>query len=175
MSFAKVPAGKDAPNDIYVIVENPAKTPNMKYEVDKDMDCLLVDRFAPTMLSFPAHYGYINKTLGGDGDPVDAFVLTDIDVVPGAVIRCKPVGMLVTEDESGMDEKLICVPHEKLDRRSAKFNDLDDVDDLFKAQLEHFYKHYKDLEEGKWVKISGWGNAAEAKEVIVKGIENYEG
>ncbi|MCP4354073.1 MAG: inorganic diphosphatase [Proteobacteria bacterium] len=174
MSFSKVPVGKDAPNDIYVIIENPAKTPNIKYEVDKDMDCLLVDRFAPTMLSFPAHYGYIPRTLGGDGDPVDAFVLTDVDVVPGAVVRCKPVGMLVTEDESGMDEKLICVPVEKLDRRSAQINDIDDVDELFKAQLEHFYKHYKDLEEGKWVKVSGWQNAEEAKKVILEGIKNYK-
>lgn len=175
MSFTKVPAGIDAPNDVYVIVENPAKTPNMKYEVDKDMDCLVVDRFAPTMLSFPAHYGYINKTLAGDGDPTDAFVLCDTPVVPGAVVRCKPVGMLVTEDESGLDEKVICVPHEKLDRRSAKINDIDDVDELFKTQLEHFYKHYKDLEEGKWVKLSGWENAEETKKVIVKAIENYKG
>jgi inorganic pyrophosphatase len=174
MSFDKVPAGVNAPDDIYVIVENAAKTPNIKYEIDKETGCLFVDRFAPTMMSFPAHYGYINKTLGGDGDPVDAFVLTDVAVVPGAVVRCKPVGMLVTEDESGMDEKLICVPVEKLDRRSAKINDIDDIDDLFKEQLEHFYKHYKDLEKGKWVKVSDWGNAAAAKEVILEGMKNYK-
>lgn len=171
MTFEKVPTGKDAPNDIYVIIENPAKTPNIKYEVDKDADALFVDRFQPTTMTFPSHYGYIPKTLGGDGDPVDAFVVIDVPVVPGSVIRCRPVGMLITEDESGMDEKLICVPHEKLDRRSAKIQDINDVDELLKEQYVHFYEHYKDLEKGKWVKISGWGNAEEAKEIIVQGIE----
>ena len=171
MSFAKVPTGKDAPNDIYVIVENPMRTAHIKYEVDKDMDALVVDRFAPMPMFFPAHYGYINNTLGGDGDPVDAFVLTDIDVVPGSVIRCRPVGMLVTEDESGMDEKLVCVPHTKLDRRFENIKDISDVDQLFKDQLEQFYANYKNLEAGKWVKVSGWENAAAAKQCIVDGIK----
>ena len=174
MSFAKVPVGKDAPEDIYVVIENPMRTAHMKYEVDKDMDCLVVDRFAPMPMFFPAHYGYINNTLGGDGDPVDAFVLSDVDVVPGCVIRARPVGMLITEDESGMDEKLICVPHEKLDRRYKDIKDLADVDQLFKDQLEQFYANYKNLEAGKWVKISGWGNAEEAKQVIVEGVKRLE-
>lgn len=174
MSFEKVPAGKNAPEDIYVIVENPMRTPHIKYEVDKEMDCLVVDRFAPMPMVFPAHYGYINKTLGGDGDPVDAFVLTDVDVVPGSVIRCRTVGMLVTEDESGMDEKLVCVPHTKLDRRYENVKDIEDVCDLFKAQLEQFYANYKNLEEGKWVKVSGWKGADEAKQCIVDGIKRLE-
>lgn len=174
MSFEKVPTGKDAPNDIYVIIENPARTPNIKYEVDKDTDCLFIDRFSPTTMSFPAHYGYIPQTLGGDGDPVDAFVVIDVPVVPGSVIRCRPVGMLITEDESGMDEKLICVPHDKLDRRSAKIQDIDDVDELLKEQFVHFYEHYKDLEAGKWVKVSGWKGAADAKAIIMAGIERLK-
>lgn len=169
-----MPVGKDAPEDIYVIVENPMRTAHMKYEVDKEMDCLLVDRFMPMPMFFPAHYGYINQTLGGDGDPVDAFVLSDIDVVPGSVIRCRPVGMLVTEDESGMDEKLICVPHTKLDRRFESVKDIEDVDALFKEQLEQFYGNYKNLEAGKWVKVSGWENADAAKKVIVEGINRLQ-
>lgn len=174
MSFDKVPAGKDAPNDIYVIIENPMRTAHMKYEVDKETGCVFVDRFAPMPMFFPAHYGYINQTLGGDGDPVDAFVLSDIDVVPGCVIRCRPVGMLVTEDESGMDEKLVCVPHTKLDRRYDNIKDIEDVDQLFKDQLEQFYANYKNLEPGKWVKVSGWKNAEESKQCIVEGVERLK-
>jgi len=174
MSFDKVPAGKDAPEDIYVIVENPMRTAHMKYEVDKETGCLFVDRFMPMPMFFPAHYGYINQTLGGDGDPVDAFVLSDVPVVPGSVIRCRPVGMLITEDESGMDEKLICVPHTKLDRRFDNVKDIEDVDQLMKDQLEQFYANYKNLEEGKWVKLSGWANAAESKKIIVAGVERLK-
>lgn len=174
MSLLNVPAGKETPDDIYVIIENPANTPSMKYEVDKDTGAVFVDRFMPMPMVFPAHYGYINKTLGGDGDPVDAFVYVDVPVVPGAVIRCKPIGVLRTEDESGDDPKLICVPHKKLDRRFADTNEMSDLPELFKHQLEQFYANYKNLEEGKWVKTNGWGDAAEAKAVILDGIKNYK-
>ncbi|MEC9292585.1 MAG: inorganic diphosphatase [Pseudomonadota bacterium] len=174
MSLLNVPAGKDAPDDIFVIVENPRHLPHIKYEVDKDTGAVFVDRFAPMPMVFPAHYGYINQTLGGDGDPVDAFVYTDIDVVPGAVVRCRPIGMLITEDESGMDEKLICVPHTKLDRRFENVGSVDDLPALFKEQMEQFYKGYKNLEEGKWVKLGGWGDAAAAKNVIVEGVERLK-
>lgn len=174
MSFSDIPAGKDAPEDIYVIVENCRHQPHIKYEVDKDTGAVFVDRFAPMPMVFPAHYGYINQTLGGDGDPVDAFVLNDIDVIPGCVIRCRPVAVLRTEDESGDDPKLICVPVTKLDRRYEDVKDLSDLDDLFKAQMEQFYENYKNLEEGKWVKVNGWGDAAEAKQVIVEGIKNLK-
>lgn len=171
MSFNSVPVGKDAPEDIYVIIENPMRQAHIKYEVDKETDALFVDRFLPMPMFFPAHYGYINQTLGEDGDPVDAFVLSDVPVTPGCVIRCRPVAVLKTDDESGGDPKLICVPHKKLDRRYENVKDLSDVDDLFKAQLEQFYANYKNLEEGKWVKVSGWGGAAEAKKIITEGVE----
>lgn len=174
MSFANVPTGKDAPNDIYVIIENPARTPHIKYEVDKDTGCVFVDRFSPTTMCFPAHYGYIPQTLGGDGDPVDAFVVVDVPVVPGSVIRARPVAVLVTEDESGMDEKLICVPHTKLDRRAERIKDLGDLDELLRDQFVHFYEHYKDLEKGKWVKVHGWDNADKAKQVITEGINRLK-
>lgn len=171
MSLLNVPAGKDVPDDIYVIIENPKHTPHIKYEVDKDTGALFVDRFAPMPMVFPAHYGYINQTLGGDGDPVDAFVYTDIPVAPGSVVRARVIGMLVTEDESGMDEKLVCVPHKKLDPRFEEINTVDDLPALFKGQMEQFYENYKNLEPGKWVKLSGWADAAAAKEVITAGIE----
>lgn len=174
MSLLNVPAGKDAPEDIYVIIENPRHTAHIKYEIDKDSGALFVDRFMPMPMVFPAHYGYINKTLGGDGDPVDAFVYTDIPVAPGSVIRARAIGVLRTSDESGDDPKLICVPHTKLDGRFEDTNSIDDLPKLFKAQLEQFYANYKNLESGKWVKTAGWGDATEAKEVIEDGISNYK-
>lgn len=170
MSFKDLPAGKEPPHDIYVVVENPKHTPHVKYEVDKDTGLLFVDRFAPMPMVFPAHYGFINNTLGGDGDPVDAFVYTDIPVVPGSIIRARPVGVLMTTDESGEDAKLVCVPHKKLDPRFEKIENHTDLPELFIKQMEQFYMHYKNLEEGKWVKIAGWGDAKAAMEIVTKGI-----
>ncbi len=170
MSFKDLPAGKEAPHDIYVVVENPKHTPHVKYEEDKYTGLLFVDRFAPMPMVFPAHYGFINQTLGGDGDPVDAFVYTDIPVVPGAIIRARPVGVLLTTDESGEDAKLVCVPHKKLDVRFENIKDYTDLPEMFRQQLEQFYMHYKNLEPGKWVKCAGWGDAKAAMEIIVKGI-----
>ena len=170
MSLKDLPAGKEPPHDIYVVVENPKHTPHIKYEVDKDTGLLFVDRFAPMPMVFPAHYGFINNTLGGDGDPVDAFVFTDIGVVPGAVIRARPVGVLLTTDESGEDAKLVCVPHKKLDPRFEDIKDYTDLPQMFRDQLEQFYTHYKNLEPGKWVKIAGWGNAEQAAQIVLKGI-----
>jgi inorganic pyrophosphatase len=174
MSLLDLPTGKNPPEDIYVVVENPKNTPHVKYEVDKDTGLLFVDRFAYMPMVFPAHYGYINHTLGGDGDPVDAFVYTDIPVVPGSIIRAKPIAVLNTEDESGVDAKLICVPHEKLDRRFKNWNGLSDVPELFREQLEQFYTNYKNLDPGKWVKLQGWGDAAAAKACITQGILDYK-
>lgn len=170
MSFKDLPAGKEPPHDIYVVVENPKHTPHIKYEVDKDTGLLFVDRFAPMPMVFPAHYGFINNTLGGDGDPVDAFVYTDIPVVPGAIVRCRPVGVLMTTDESGEDAKLVCVPHKKLDPRFENIKDYTDLPQMFRDQLEQFYQHYKNLEPGKWVKVAGWGDVKAAEAVVAKGI-----
>ncbi len=175
MSLNNVPAGKNAPDDIYVIIENPKHISNIKYEVDKNSGALFVDRFAPMPMVFPAHYGYINKTLGGDGDPVDAFVYTDIPVTPGCVIRCRTIGYLDTKDESGHDQKLVCVPHEKLDPRFKNIQSINDLPELFKKQMEQFYMHYKNLEEGKWVELNGWHDAAAAKKVIKEGLADYKG
>ena len=174
MSLLNIPVGKDAPEDIYVIIENPKNNPGVKYEVDKDTGAIFADRFTPMPMVFPAHYGYINKTLGGDGDPIDAFVYTDVNVVPGTVIRCRPVGVLRTSDEAGDDPKLVCIPVTKLDRRFENVKEMNDLPELFKNQLEQFYIHYKNLEEGKWVKTDGWGDAAEAKKVILAGIASYK-
>jgi len=174
MSLSDLPAGKEAPADIYVVIENPRHVPHIKYEVDKDTGLLFVDRFAPMPMVFPAHYGFINQTIGGDGDPVDAFVFVDLPVVPGAVIRARPVGVLHTTDESGEDAKLVCVPHKKLDMRFDAVQNYTDLPELFRKQLEQFYTHYKDLEPGKWVKVGAWGDAKEAMTIIEAGMKRYQ-
>lgn len=170
MSLKDLPAGKKAPQDIYVVIENPKHVPHVKYEVDKDTGLLFVDRFAPMPMVFPAHYGYVPNTLGGDGDPVDAFVYTDIAVVPGSIIRARPVGALLTTDESGEDAKLVCVPHTKLDRRFDDVKNYTDLPLLFREQLEQFYAHYKALEPGKWVKVGVWVDVAEAEKIVLDGM-----
>lgn len=175
MGYKHVPAGKSIPEDINVIIEISANATPIKYEVDKEMDAILVDRFMSTPMFYPANYGYINETLADDGDPLDVLVVTPYPVIPGSVIRCRVLGMLNMSDEKGRDEKLIAVPHEKL---TSIYNDVKEYTDLpalLLQQIEHFFENYKDLEAGKWVKIDGWEDAAAAKKVIEKSVANYKG
>lgn len=175
MGYNTIPAGKDLPNDIYVAIEIPANASPIKYEIDKDMDALLVDRFMATPMFYPANYGYINNTLADDGDPLDVLVITPYPVVPGSVIRARPVGVLKMYDEAGGDEKLLAVPHEKLTQLYNDIHDIDDVPQLLKDQIVHFFENYKDLEKGKWVKVEGWENADAAREAITKSAAAYKG
>lgn len=174
MSYTKIPAGKDLPDDVYVVIEIPANHSPIKYEIDKDMDCLLVDRFMATPMFYPANYGYIPNTLADDGDPLDVLVITPYPVAPGSVIRARAVGVLNMEDEAGEDAKLVAVPHQKLTQLYNDVNDIDDVPQLLRDQIGHFFENYKDLEKGKWVKVSGWGNAEEARSMITASAEAYE-
>lgn len=174
MGYNTIPAGKNLPNDIYVAIEIPANASPIKYEIDKDMDALLVDRFMATPMFYPANYGYISNTLADDGDALDVLVITPYPVAPGSVIRARPVGVLNMEDEAGGDAKLLAVPHEKLTQMYNDVQDIDDVPQLLREQIKHFFENYKDLEKGKWVKVQGWGNAAEARDMIVKSAEAYE-
>ena len=171
MSYNNIPPGKDAPNDIYVVIEIPTNSDPIKYEVDKDSDALFVDRFLGTPMFYPANYGYIPNTLSEDGDAADVMVVTPYPVVAGSVIRCRPVGMLRMEDESGIDAKIVAVPHEKLTPIYKNVQEYTDLPELLLKQMEHFFTHYKDLEPGKWVKISGWGGSDEAKQEILKSLE----
>jgi len=175
MSYNSIPAGKDLPNDIYVAIEIPANASPIKYEIDKDMDALVVDRFMATPMFYPANYGYINNTLADDGDPLDVLVITPYPVEPGSVIRSRPVGVLKMSDEAGGDEKLLAVPHEKLTQMYNDIQDIDDVPQLLKDQIVHFFENYKDLEKGKWVKVEGWENADAAREAISKSAAAYKG
>ena len=170
MSYHHIAPGKDAPNDIYVIIEIPANNAPIKYEIDKESDALFVDRFVSTPMFYPANYGYIPNTLSEDGDPLDVLVVTPYPVVPGSVIRCRPVGMLKMEDESGLDAKLIAVPHDKLTPLYKDIQEATDLPELLLKQIEHFFTRYKELEPGKWVKISGWADSHAAKAEILKSI-----
>jgi inorganic pyrophosphatase len=174
MGYAAVPAGKDLPNDINVIIEIPAFAPPIKYEVDKDTDLVWVDRLQGATMAYPANYGYINQTLANDGDPVDVLVVTPHPLLVGSVIRCRPIGMLRMTDDGGEDAKVIAVPVDKL---SAIYKNITAVEQipLLKEQVEHFFKHYKDLEPGKWVKIEGWTDAEGAFAEILAGAQRYLG
>src|SRR5690606_1712415 len=173
MSLSDVAAGKNLPEEINVIIEIPANADPIKYEVDKDTGTVWVDRFMSTPMFYPCNYGYVNQTLSLDGDPVDVLVPTPHPLVPGAVIRCRPVGVLKMTDESGEDAKAIAVPHSKLTKEYDHIQDINDVPELLKAQIKHFFERYKELEAGKWVKVDGWENKAAAEAEILASAERY--
>jgi len=173
MSFSKIPAGKSLPDDINVIIEIPANANPVKYEVDKDIDALVVDRFMPAPMFYPANYGYIPNTLADDGDPIDVLVVTPTPVVAGSVIRCRPVGVLNMTDESGEDVKLLAVPHDKLSMLYKNVKECSDLPELLLSQIKHFFEHYKKLETGKWVKVESWDTADTAKSMIMSAAKAY--
>ena len=173
MSLNKVSAGKDVPDEINVIIEIPAHSDPVKYEVDKESGAIMVDRFMSTPMFYPCAYGYIPNTLSEDGDPLDVLLHTPCNVISGCVIRCRPVGILKMEDEAGIDAKLMAVPITKLLPTYEKVKEIEHIPDTLLRQIEHFFEHYKDLEEGKWVKVAGWGSSAEAKEEIVKSLQAF--
>jgi inorganic pyrophosphatase len=170
MGLELVTAGRDVPNDINVIIEIPAQADPIKFEVDKDSGAVFVDRFMGTSMRYPLNYGYVPHTVAGDGDPVDVLVVTPFPLFPGAVIRCRPVGVLKMEDDGGMDAKVIAVPVSKLTPLYDKVKSTDDLPELLMKQTVHFFEHYKDLEAGKWVKILGWGTLEDAKKEITDGL-----
>ncbi|MGK2889894.1 MAG: inorganic diphosphatase, partial [Candidatus Malihini olakiniferum] len=163
--------GKSLPDDVYVVIEIPANADPIKYEVDKETGALFVDRFMAATMFYPCNYGYINNTLSLDGDPVDVLVPTPYPLQPGSVIRCRPVGVLKMTDESGKDGKVAAVPHTKLSKEYDHINDVNDLPELLRAQIAHFFEQYKALEKDKWVKVEGWENVDAAKAEIVASFE----
>ncbi len=170
MGFDLVKSGKDVPNDINVIIEIPAQADPIKFEVDKDSGAVFVDRFVGTSMRYPINYGYVPHTVAGDGDPVDVLVVTPFPLLPGVVIRCRPVGVLKMEDEAGSDAKVVAVPVSKLTPLYDKVQTTADLPEVLMKQTAHFFEHYKDLEPGKWVKVMGWGTVEEAKQEILDGV-----
>jgi len=174
MSLNDVSAGKDVPNDINVIIEIPALSEPVKYEIDKDSGALFVDRFMGTAMHYPCNYGFIPQTLMDDGDPADVLVVTPIPLKAASVIRCRVVGVLDMKDEGGQDEKLVAVPVSKLTPLYDDIQETTDLPRILLEQIKHFFEHYKDLEPGKWVKVEGWGDAEKARTAIMSGVKRYQ-
>ena len=170
MNLNAIPIGNHPPDDINVIVEVPIGGEPIKYEMNKEAGALFVDRFLYTPMRYPGNYGFVPHTLSADGDPIDVLVCNTRAIIPGAIINCRPVGVLVMEDDGGGDEKIIAVPSQKLTRRYDKVKTYTDLPEISIEQIEHFFAHYKDLEPGKWVKIDHWGHADEARTLIMAAI-----
>lgn len=171
MRVEAIAIGNNPPEDINVLVEVPIGGHPIKYELDKESGTLVVDRFLYTPMTYPGNYGFVPHTLSEDGDPIDVLICNTRPLVPGCVINCRPIGVLIMEDNAGQDEKLIAVPSSHLTKRYDNIHDYDDLPEITLNQIEHFFEHYKDLEPGKWVKISGWRNVIEARRLIDEAVK----
>jgi inorganic pyrophosphatase len=173
MGLDLVPTGSNPPEEINVIIEIPKDAEPVKYEVDKASGAIFVDRILSTPMRYPCNYGYVPHTMCGDGDPADVLVILPLSLIPGSVIRVRPVGVLRMTDEAGSDEKILAVPVDKVFAGYSHINDIGQVSKHWLERIGHFFEHYKDLEQGKWVKLDGWGDAAEAKQLLGEAIERY--
>jgi len=174
MSLDKVSPGKNLPESFNVIIEISMNADPIKYEVDKESGAIFVDRFMGTSMHYPCNYGYIPKTIAGDGDPVDVLVMTPFPLIPGVVVRCRALGVLNMEDEGGEDAKLLAVPENKILPLYDHLNAVSDVHPMTLNAIQHFFEHYKDLEKGKWVKVQAWGDISEAHQEILSGLKRYQ-
>ena len=171
MNIDAIPVGRNAPDDINVIIEVPIGGEPIKYEMDKASGALFVDRFLYTPMRYPGNYGFVPHTLSEDGDPIDVLIANTRPLMPGAVMNCRPVGVLVMEDDGGQDEKIIAVPSDSISQRYVKIRNYTDLPDITQNQVQHFFEHYKDLEDGKWVQIDGWRDGATARRLIQEAVQ----
>ena len=174
MGLDLVPTGKNPPDELNVIIEIQKDAEPVKYEVDKHSGAIFVDRILSTPMRYPCNYGYVPHTLCGDGDPADVLVILPLPLVPGSVIRVRPVGVLRMSDEAGSDEKILAVPVEKVFAGYAHIKDIEQVSKHWLERIGHFFEHYKDLEKGKWVKLDGFGGAEEAKQILREAMQRYD-
>lgn len=174
MNLDKLNSGNDIPNEFNVIIEIPANSAPIKYEMDKDSGGLFVDRFVGTGMSYPMNYGFIPHTLSEDGDPADVLVVTPFPVTYGAIIKCRPLGILLMEDESGIDAKIIAAPNKKICPMYSNIDSYEQLPELLINQVKFFFEHYKGLEKGKWVKITGFKGVEEAKAEIIASIKRVK-
>ena len=173
MDISKIPSGHNLPDDINVIIEIQQGGPPIKYEMDKDSGAMFVDRFLHTSMVYPANYGFIPHTLSADGDPCDVLVITQVPVIPGAVVRCRPIGVLMMEDESGKDEKILAVPVDSLHPFYTDVEAYTDLPKIMIQQIEHFFRRYKELEAGKWSIITKWGGPEKARTSITQALRYH--
>ena len=174
MNLERVSAGRRVPNEVNVIIEIPMNGDPVKYELDKDTGAMFVDRFMSTAMHYPCNYGYVPRTIAGDGDPVDVLVISPFALITGVVVRCRPVGMLCMRDEAGNDAKLLAVPIDRLTTQYRGIRSPRDLPEARLAAITHFFEHYKDLERGKWVKVQGWVGAVAAKKEISDGVARFK-
>ena len=173
MNLDAVPIGRNPPDEVNVIVEVPVGGEPVKYEMDKASGAMVVDRFLYTAMRYPGNYGFIPKTRSGDNDPCDVLIANQRGIIPGAIVAVRPVGVLRMQDEAGIDEKIIAVPVTRLTRRYEQIHNYTDLPEITIQQVQHFFEHYKDLESSKWVRVLGWGDADEARQLITAAIERY--
>ena len=174
MDISKIAIGKNPPDDINVIIEIPMGGDPVKHEIDKDSGALFVDRITHAGMRYPCNYGFVPHTLSEDGDPLDVLVVAPYQFYPTSVVRCRPIGVLMTEDEKGGDEKILAVPDVKILPHYAAITDYTHLPEIQRQEIQHFYEHYKDLEKGKWVKVREWGDAAAARQIIQDSIARYK-
>lgn len=173
MNLDRVPAGHALPDDFNVVIEIPAQSNPVKFELDKSTGAMVVDRFMLTSMHYPCNYGYVPQTLSDDGDPVDVLAVTPFPLITGVVLRCRPVGVLRMEDEAGGDAKILAVPIDKVLPLYRRWRTPEDVPEERLKQIEHFFSHYKDLEAGKWVKIIGWAGPDAARTELLESAARY--
>ncbi len=173
MDYRRVSSGNDVPNEINVIIEIPSHSDPVKYEMDKETGAMFVDRFMSSAMQYPCNYGYVPHTLSKDGDPIDVMVLTPYPLIPGSVIECRPVGVLKMTDESGDDAKVLALPLDKLCKTYRSVDSHRDLPQDLLDRIAHFFEHYKDLDEGKWVRVEGWGGVDQAKQEILNSLKMY--
>jgi len=174
MSINTITAGAKVPNEFNVVIEIPMNADPIKYEIDKESGALFVDRFMMTAMHYPANYGYVPQTIADDNDPVDVLVHTPFPLLPGVVVRCRPLGILQMDDEAGGDAKILAVPTDAICPLYTHWKSIEDVPEIRLKQIQHFFEHYKDLESGKWVKVVGWEGLARCHQEILAGIERYD-
>lgn len=171
MDYSKLPPGRNPPHEINVLIEVPLRSDPIKYEFDKDTGCIFVDRYLYTTMFYPCNYGFVPQTLADDGDPIDVMVAGRMPVIPGAILRARPIGVLLMEDEAGGDEKILAVPIDKITQINRNVRTYKDLPEIDLARIAHFFEHYKDLEPNKWVKVLGWDGPEKAQELIMASIE----
>jgi inorganic pyrophosphatase len=174
MRIDAIAVGDNPPEDVNVIIEVPVGGEPVKYEMDKAAGTMVVDRFLYTPMRYPGNYGFVPHTLSDDGDPIDVLVPNERPIVPGAIMNCRPIGVLIMEDEGGQDEKIVAVPSHRLTQRYDGIHNVDNLPPITIHQIEHFFEHYKDLEPGKWVKIVRWDGADVARRMIMEAIERHD-
>ncbi|MEL6568018.1 MAG: inorganic diphosphatase [Pseudomonadota bacterium] len=175
MDISKISIGENPPDDLNVLIEVPLGGEPIKYEIDKASGAMFVDRFLYTSMRYPCNYGFVPHTLSLDGDPMDVMVVGQRALVPGAVVRARPVGVLLMEDDGGVDEKILAVPHEKLTRFYEKVHNYTDLPEILVDRIVHFFTHYKDMEPNKWVKVEGIEGVEKARELITQAVERAKG